>query len=94
MLNIPTDCEIQLPIIHMNGNSGTTLGNQYWKALKALQDLEEAFGQIEFHQRDYYPLGDEAWLKARAARQLQWCNIGSIRGYLEKHSEHCFASPS
>lgn len=83
---------MQFPLIHSNGNSGTTLGNQYFEALKALRAFEEAFQAIEFHQRDYYPLGDEAWLKARAQRQVQWTNIGSLRHYLDTHAGHCFSS--
>ena len=83
---------VQLPIFHMNGNSPQKLGHQYFEALKALQAFEDAFQEIEFHARDYYPLGDEAWLKARAQRQVQWTNIGSLRRYLDVHSGHCFES--
>lgn len=83
---------IQFPLIHMNGNNGTKLGLQYLEALKALQEFEKAFEAIEFHSRDYYPLSDEAWLKARAQRQTQWANIGSIRQYLDTHATHCFES--
>jgi hypothetical protein len=82
--------EMQLPLIHMNGNSGKQLGSQYFEALRALQKFEEAFQNIDFHARDYYPLGDEAWLKARAQRQVQWSNIGSLRNYLDAHAGHCF----
>jgi hypothetical protein len=84
--------EMQLPIIHMNGNSGSKLGHQYFEALKALHQFESVFEQIEFHSRDYYPLGDEAWVKARAQRQAQWANIGSLRAYLDAHAGHCFES--
>jgi len=84
--------EMQLPLIHMNGNDGSKLGRQYFEALKALQAFEDAFQEIEFHARDYYPLGDEAWLKARAQRQAQWSNIGSLRRYLDAHAGHCFES--
>jgi hypothetical protein len=83
---------IQFPLIHMNGNSAMRLGNEYFEALKALRAFEKEFEKIEFHQRDYYPLGDEAWVKARAQRQTQWANIGSIRHYLEAHASHCFES--
>jgi hypothetical protein len=83
---------VQLPTFHMNGNSPQKLGHQYFEALKALQAFEDAFQEIEFHARDYYPLGDEAWLKARAQRQVQWTNIGSLRRYLDVHSGHCFES--
>lgn len=84
--------EMQLPLIHINGNSAQNLGGQYFEALKALLAFIEKFQDIEFHSRDYYPLGDEAWLKARAQRQAQWENIESIRKYLDTHSGHCFQS--
>ena len=84
--------EMQLPIIHMGGNDGSKLGHQYFEALKALQQFESVFQEIEFHSRDYYPLGDEAWVKARAQRQAQWANIGSLRSYLDAHAGHCFES--
>ena len=83
---------IQFPLIHMNGNDGSKLGHQYFEALKALQQFESIFQEIEFHSRDYYPLGDEAWVKARAQRQVQWANIGSLRHYLDAHAGHCFES--
>ena len=84
--------EMTLPLIHMSGNSPQQLGLQYFEALKALQAFEDAFQEIDFHSRDYYPLGDEAWLKARAQRQVQWTNIGSLRRYLDAHAGHCFES--
>jgi hypothetical protein len=87
-----TESELQMPLIHMNGNSGTTLGNQYFEALKVLNTFQDAFEKIEFHSRDYYPLGDEAWLKARAQRQAQWANINSLRNYLDAHAGHCWSS--
>jgi hypothetical protein len=84
--------EMQLPLIHLNGNDGRKLGQQYFEALKALIQFQDVFEQIEFHSRDYYPLGDEAWLKARAQRQVQWTNIGSLKNYLGNHAQHCVES--
>ncbi len=84
--------EMQLPIIHMNGNDGSRLGHEYFEALKALTNFTNAFYKIDFHARDYYPLGDEAWLKARAQREAQKANIESLRDYLDAHAGHCFES--
>ena len=84
--------EMQLPIIHLNGNDGSRLGHQYFEALKALHAFQDAFKDIDFHTRDYYPLGDEAWEKARVQRQLQRENIESLRHYLDAHAGHCFES--
>jgi hypothetical protein len=82
--------EMQLPLIHLNGNCGEKLGEQYWEALLILNDLSTTFSEIEFHARDYHPLGAEAWLKARAQRESMKANINSLRDYLSLHSQHCF----
>jgi hypothetical protein len=87
-----TESELQMPLIHMNGNSGTTLGNQYFDALRHLQDFERKFYAVEFHKRDYYPLGDEAWNVAVEQRDQIKKKISEIRTYLESHSIHCFNS--
>lgn len=84
--------EMQLPLIHSNGNSAQNLGGQYWEAFQALQKFQEKFSEIEFHARDYYPLGEEAWRKARAQRFAMDANINSLRDYLSLHSQHCFES--
>lgn len=84
--------EIQLPLIHMNGNSGTVLGNEYLEALRALTAFTNAFYKIEFHARDYYPLGVESWNLARSQRQEIKKKMTEIREYLEIHAAHCFES--
>ena len=82
----------QFPLIHLNGNDGNRLGHQYFEALKALSQFVEVFNQIDFHSRDYYPLGDQSWEKAKAQRILQKEKIASLLTYLETHSQHCFES--
>jgi hypothetical protein len=84
--------EMQLPFIHLNGNDGEKLGKQYWETLLMLDELSAKFSEIEFHSRDYYPLGDEAWLKARAQRIAMKANISSLRDYLSLHAQHCLES--
>ena len=84
--------EMQLPIFHGNGNNPQRLGREYFEALRVLNKFQDAFFAIEFHARDYYPLGDEAWLKARAQREAMHANINSLRRYLDVHAEHCFDS--
>jgi len=83
---------MQLPIIHSNGNSGTALGKEYFEALRVLNKFQDAFFAIEFHSRDYYPLGDAAWLKAVEQRKAMHVNINSLRHYLDVHAGHCFES--
>jgi hypothetical protein len=83
---------MQFPLIHMNGNSGTTLGNEYFEALRSLNEFNEKFFDIAFHRRDYYPLGDDAWNLAVKQRNEICQKMNDIRHYLDAHAGHCFAS--
>lgn len=82
--------ELQLPIFHLNGNNPKALGQQYFNALMALDEFQDKFFAIEFHARDYYPLGDEAWLKAKTQWETQKANMASLRDFLDVHTSHCF----
>ena len=86
-LDNPSVC---FPFIHMNGNSGDALGRQYFDALRALECFSERFFAVEFHQRDYYPKGDESWNLAVAQRDEVKQKIKDIRKHLELHAAHCF----
>jgi len=84
--------EMTFPVFHLNGNSPKVLGQEYWDALRGLQDFEHKFYAVEFHQRDYYTQGPEAWTKAVAERDEIKKNISNIRFYLESLTAHCFES--
>ena len=84
--------KIQLPLIHSNGNSGKVLGSEYFEALRSLESFKKQFYSVEFHKRDYYPLGDESWELAVKHRQEIKQKINDVHDYLELHSAHCFES--
>jgi hypothetical protein len=84
--------ETQFPLIHTNGNSGTTLGGEYFDALIAFEQFSQKFFAVEFHKRDYYPLGDEAWNKAVEQRDEIKKKMSDIRHYIDAHAGHCFES--
>ena len=88
MNTTPTD--LTLPLFHMNGNSVERLTEQYQNAFTKLQEFVDAFGEIEFHARDYYPLGMEAWNKAEIERGAARTLINGVYRYLEAHVEHCY----
>jgi hypothetical protein len=88
-LNNPS---MQFPLIHMNGNSGKTLGNEYFDALRAFQAFSEKFFAVEFHKRDYYPLGDAAWDLAVKQRDEIKKKMSDIQHYIDAHAGHCFES--
>jgi hypothetical protein len=82
------------PLIHLNGSDGEKLGQQYFEALSALEDFSHKFCAVEFHQRDYYPKGDQVWQNAIQQRDVIKEKIKDIRKYLELLSAHCFESVS
>lgn len=77
--------EYTLPIIHLNGNSRKTLLDQYTKADEAAAVLIEAFMGIDFHARDYYPLGAEAFDRARHERNEIRAKLYDVLEYLRQH---------
>ena len=49
-----------MPLIHMNGNSRERLTEYYEEAARALrEEALQKFNEIDFHPRNYYPLGPE-----------------------------------
>jgi len=84
--------EIPMPLIHMNGNSRERLTEYYEEAARALrEEALQKFNEIDFHPRDYYPLGNEAFTQAQAERIEIYKAFQRIQDYLEKHIEHLYA---
>jgi len=77
---------IVLPLIHPNGNDRETLRVQYAHANNHLADARAAFNIIEFHPRDYYPLGQDAVAVSSAARAAIHAAFDMIEAYLEEHT--------
>lgn len=78
--------KLHFPIIHMNGNNGQVLLEEYQNAMKAAIDLRDAFSKIEFHPRDYYPLGVDQYDNAKAQRLEVMKMLNDIDGYLTGHA--------
>jgi hypothetical protein len=74
------------PLIHMNGNNGQTLLEEYQEAMQAVSTLREKMSKIEFHPRDYYPLGMEAYDNAKQQRIDMIDKINDLDGYLTAHA--------
>jgi hypothetical protein len=55
----------------------------YTKAWRSLQRAREDLANVEFHARDYYPQGDDAWQEARAQRDRQFDDLNRIQQELE-----------
>ena len=80
-----------MPLIHMNGNSRERLQEYYENANVALsEEALQKFNAIDFHPRDYYPLGDDAFSEAQAERLKIYEAFATIQNYLETHIEHLY----
>ena len=77
-----------LPMIHLNGTGRSMLTEDYLKALKDAIRLRDSINGIEFHPRDYYPMGDEAFSDAKFARDEIRAKLDDIITYLEMHLAH------
>jgi len=78
--------EHHYPLIHMNGNDGQVLLEEYQKAMDAAITLRDAFSKIEFHPRDYYPLGADHYDNAKTQRLEVIKMLNDIDGYLTGHA--------
>ena len=74
-----------MPCIHMNGSDENSLRRQYNKLFCAVSEAQMKFRYLEFHQRDYYPLGDEAWDKAFKEREEVKEAINTVYQYAKQH---------
>lgn len=77
-----------LPLIHSNGNSAESLQKEYFEAYRKIVQFRETFYKIEFHMRDYYPLGEEMMKDAIASRKEMGVHIERVEDYLKEHLEH------
>jgi hypothetical protein len=78
------------PLIHLNGNSGENLLEQYQDASEALSLALEKFLSIQFHPRDYYPLPEGSWDKALSERNRVLRKFADIEQYLNAISEDIY----
>ena len=56
---------LQMPLLHLNGSGYHNLSKALEEAQMAIMDACEALNQTAPHGRDYYPLKDGAYEKAR-----------------------------
>ena len=90
---------ITLPTIHLNGNSREALLQQYTEItgplVEALNAITEpliealnAIERVEFHPRDYYVQGDEAFGEAAKERAKVYLDLERIIQYFHTHVNH------
>ena len=67
--------QLILPLIHLGGSSPTTLISDYSAARLALEEALRLLG-VSYHDRDYYPLGEDV---VRIARLQHLDRCGALR---------------
>ena len=77
--------EYTMPVIHMNGSGEDSLRRQYNDLFCAVSDAQAKLLDVDFHQRDYYPLGEEAWNQALIER-IEVCEaMNKVYRYARSH---------
>lgn len=84
----PQEPAVQLPCVHVNGTGAQTLAQGWGAAYRAVIDALRALEAIEFNGRDYYPLGDEAWQRARDEMALRAVLLTIVKRELEVICDH------
>ena len=75
-----------MPLIHMNGSGETSLRRQYNELFEAVSEVHiKLLFDTDFHERDYYPLGDEAWDKAYQEREEVKKAMDTVYQYAKQH---------
>jgi len=77
--------ELTYPVIHMNGSDEESLRRRYNDLFCAVSNAQAKLLDVDFHQRDYYPLGEEAWQKAYSER-IEVCEaMNKVYQYAASH---------
>ena len=77
--------ELTFPVIHMNGSDEESLRRRYNDLFCAVSNAQAKLLDVDFHQRDYYPLGEEAWQKAYSER-IEVCEaMNKVYQYAASH---------
>jgi len=75
-----------MPFIHMNGSGEDRLRREYNELFEAVSEAQiKLLYDTTFHQRDYYPHGDEAWDKALSEREEVREAMNTVYQYARQH---------
>jgi len=80
---------MQTPFVHINGTGRSRLVDLYCNAGGAVMDALRKLGEAAPNQRDYYPLGDDAWRAARAEHEARVARLRTVLDELQELAEHC-----
>lgn len=81
---------MKLPSIHPNGTSPELLFETYKAAHVAVENAISAVQEVEFHSRDYYPQGPEAFEEAREMMRNQLRDLYRVSEELAAVAYHAY----
>jgi hypothetical protein len=82
---------MRLPTIHSNGTGRDSLIKQYDELSSAFNNFAKKWEEIDFHARDYYVQGQEAWIEACAERKDKAEYLMSVGRYINEIREHLYS---
>ena len=83
---------MRLPSIHSNGSGIDSLIKQYNELSTAFNNFAKKWEEIDFHARDYYIQGQEAWMEALSERRDQSENLMSVSRYINEIKEYLYSN--
>jgi len=79
----------QCPFVHRNGTGRDALVQAYCDAGSAIHAALRKLADAAPNQRDYYPLGEDAWRLAKREHESRVERLGSVLTELQALAEHC-----
>lgn len=70
--------KVQCPLVHLNGTSKEDLLDQVRNASIIARELKSALSTMYPNMRDYYPLGEEAYTRAKAQLLRQMTSVNEV----------------
>ena len=75
-----------MPCVHMSGSDENSLRRQYNDLFCAVSDAQvKLLHDIDFHKRDYYPLGELVWSEANLEREEVKEAMNTVYQYARQH---------
>tara|TARA_R110000868_G_scaffold296245_1_gene556463 strand:- start:31 stop:324 length:294 start_codon:yes stop_codon:yes gene_type:complete len=84
---------MQFPLIHLNGTCADNLLADQCDIARALRDALEVMANNGPNGRDYYPMGTQAWEKAREEHSARLGAINAVLADVERMAEYLASDP-
>jgi hypothetical protein len=75
--------KVQCPLVHLNGTAKVDLVEQVRNACHKARGFKEALSEMYPNARDYYPLGEQAYINVKSQMLDRMCALNGIISQLE-----------